>query len=94
MDSTLLVPITQDIIAFLLEASHNNPEFGSVISEVASSDPTGDRLRVNLQHSMIVNDEKHNVPIFHRLVVGKALYLHVDWEEVAAFFNSNNNTEV
>lgn len=93
MDSALLSPITQDIIAFMADGSKNSTALGEEVRAAASSDPTGQTIRSNFQFAMILSDEEKNIPIFYRLIVAKALILHVDWEEVAAFFSNNNNTE-
>lgn len=91
MDPARLSTITQDIIAFLVDASNQRQAFADELISAAASDPTGHTIRANFTFAMILNDEQ--IPIFHRLIVGKALLMHVDWEEVAAFFSSNDTTE-
>ena len=92
MSSQAIGSITQDIISFLLETSNSRPEFRELLSQMAEDDPSGHTIRVNFQAGLIAGDEDHGVPVFHRLIVLKALTLHVDWEEIAEFFSGPNTT--
>lgn len=93
MDASVVGPITMDVIAFLSELSREIPEIGREVVEHAKDDPSGKTLRSRFAYAVAISDENTGVPAFHRLVVAKAMLLHVDWEEVADFFANTTTDE-